>query len=104
MDKKEMKKMENEFLDEKKGKGIIAKTFDIVLWLVMLSWGAICLYDYYNVVNNNNAKFCVKTETKTYQDGNVTTCTGLGYKAYYYDMTNQKGKEFGPFWIKSRIE
>ena len=104
MNKDEMKEMEKDFLDEKKGKNTLLKLFDIVLWLVMLSWGSICLYDYYNISNNNNAKFCIKTQTETYQDGTVTTCTGLGYKAYYYDLINQKGKEFGPFWIKSRIQ
>lgn len=104
MNKKEMKNMEKEFLDEKKTANPIAKIFDIVLWLGLLSWGAVCLYDYYNVANNNNAKFCIKSETKTYEDGTVTTCTGLGYKAYYYNMKNQKGKDFGPFWIKSRMQ
>ena len=104
MNKKEMKNMEKEFLDEKKKDGPIAKIFDIVLWILLFAWGGICLFDYYNVVNDKDAKFCIKTKTTTYEEGTVTTCTGLGYKAYYYDMKSKKGRDFGPFWIKARID
>lgn len=107
-EKKEMKEMEQEFLDEKpekkKGKGIIARIFDLVLWVVLFAWIGICVYDFYNVSNDKEAKFCLKTEEKTYEDGIVKSCTGLGYKAYYYDRKSYKGKEFGPFWIKPRSE
>ena len=110
-DKKEMKEMEQDFLDEKPKKkeekkkpGIVSRIFDIVLWVVLLGWIGICIFDFYNVSNDKEAKFCIKKETIKYDDGNISSCTGLGYIAYYYNRKSYSGKEFGPFWIKPKSE
>ena len=35
-------------------------------------------------------------------DGNVATCTGLGYKIFNYRRTSFSGDEYGPFWATDR--
>ena len=110
IDKKEVEKEEN-FLDEKaskkekKNKGeksTFSKVMNIVLWVILLAWMAICLYDFYKVHNEKDPFFCIDKGVTEYEDGNVKWCLGLGYKVYDYNRDSFSAIEFGPFWSKDR--
>lgn len=88
--------------EKKKKKSIIIRILDLLLWVVLLGWMAICFYDYYNVSNEKEPKFCLKEETTQYYDGTVDSCLGPGYKVYYYNRESYQGYQFGPFWIKDK--
>ena len=62
----------------------------------------ICLIDFYNTHEEKDPMFCLKKETITYDDGNVYSCTGLGYKIYNYKRKSFTAIEYGPFWSKDR--
>lgn len=81
---------------------IIKKVFNTVLWIILLIWIGICLFDFYNVNNKKEPMFCIKKETIKYSDGKVESCLGLGYKVYHYQRKSFNGIEFGPFWSKDR--
>lgn len=85
---------------EEKRKRIISRIILIVLWLIVIGWVIICFLDYYNVLNGNSPKFCVKNSTVTYDDGSVDICYGLGYKVINYQRDNYNAIEYGPLWIK----
>lgn len=98
---------DEEFFDEKKTKkdyerSTFSKIMNIVLWIVLLAWMAVCLIDFYNVHQEKDPKFCISKETIEYDDGTVESCLGLGYKVYQYNRESFSGIEFGPFWSKDR--
>ena len=98
--------MSTEFVESKKknreGKSVFSRIMNIVLWVILLGWMAICLTDFYNVSKEKEPMFCIKTETTTYDDGTVDMCLGLGYKVYNYKRTSYTAIEFGPFWTTDR--
>lgn len=83
-------------------KEIVSKVVNILLWIVLFAWMAIVLVDYFHVRNEEKPQFCLKNQTTNYEDGTVTTCTGLGYKVIDYKRPELTAIEFGPFWIKDR--
>jgi hypothetical protein len=85
---------------EKKKPHIIVRIFNIILWLVLFGWMAICIIDYFNVANENEPQFCIKNETKNLEDGTVYICRGAGYVAYRYESKSSVKYKFGPFWTK----
>ena len=87
---------------KKRKKGIIYRIFDLILWIVLLGWMGICLYDFYNVTNEQDPKFCLKQSIFEYEDGNVNVCNGLGYNVHRYNRTSYKAIEFVPFFKKVR--
>ena len=84
----------------KKGKPVWKRILNIVLWVVLACWIAVCIVDFVQVQNKKDPKFCIKNETVKYSDGNVKICTGLGYKVIKYERASYRAIEFGPFWIK----
>ena len=86
----------------KSGKSFILRLFDILLWVLLLGWMAICITDFIQVQREAKTVFCRKFEVTEYPDGTVESCTGLGYKVFYYKRTSYKAFEFGPFWSKDR--
>ena len=36
---------------EEKKPGIVSRIFNIILWLVLFCWMAVCVIDYFNVAN-----------------------------------------------------
>ncbi len=76
---------------------------NIFLWIVIICWAGVCLYDFYNVRHEKEARFCIKEETKEYNDGNVYVCTGPGYKVFKYKRLKYNAIEFAPFWTKEKI-
>ena len=103
---------EEDFLDEKKSKRNLKKEYgekstfqkvaNIVLWIILLLWMGICLIDFINVHNEDDPRFCIKSGTTQYDDGDVKWCLGLGYKIYNYNRASFNAIEFGPFWSKDR--
>jgi len=110
----EVEEMEEEedFLEEKKSKksskkdkdekSTFSKIMNVILWIVLFAWMAVCLIDFYNVHNENDPVMCIKKGTTEYDDGTVDWCLGVGYKVYRYDRDSFKAIEFGPFWSKDR--
>ncbi len=95
--------MENSVIDKKKiSKGDIIK---IIVLAVIIVW-IICFFiDYFRARQSKNPIFCIAEETKTYDDGTVYSCTGLGYKMYRYNRTSiGTNLEFGPFFISERTK
>lgn len=79
---------------------VIKKIISLVLWIAVLAWVGIIVYDYIAVNNDKSPSFCLSTETKEYSDGTVEICKGLGYNYYNYKRTSYTAKQFGPFFIK----
>ena len=106
--KKEVKEevKEENFLDEKpkreKGESTFNKIMNVILWIVLFAWMAICLIDFYNTHQEKEPMFCLKKEVTKYDDGQVRSCLGLGYKVFHYERSSFKAIEFGPFWSKDR--
>ena len=98
---------DDDFFDAKtkksiKGRSVISRIINVILWIVLLLWIAVCLIDFYNVKKGNDPKFCITKETITYSDGTVDSCLGAGYRVYVYNRNSYKAREFGPFWRKDR--
>ena len=94
--------MEEEKKEVKKEKSIFSRVLNVILWIILLAWMALCLIDFYNTQNNKDPMFCIKKETIKYDDGKVDSCTGLGYKIYHYNRKSYTAVEYGPFWIKDK--
>ena len=90
--------------NKRKGKKIVSKILNIFLWVIVLSWMAICLVDFFHVRNSEEPQFCLKSGTTKYDDGTVDWCNGLGYKVYIYKRDSFRAYEYGPFWSKDRSE
>lgn len=71
----------------------------IVIWII-------CFFiDYFRARQEKNPLFCITENTKKYDDGEVYSCTGLGYKMYKYRRSSiPTSVEFGPFFIKERTK
>lgn len=83
-------------------KGDIIK---IVILSIVIIWIIVFFVDYFRARQSKNPIFCFHKVTKKYDDGEVFSCTGLGYKMYRYDRASISTKiEFGPFFIKERTE
>ena len=94
---------EKEIVVEKKHKKSIFKgIMNLFLWVILLGWLGLCLIDYYNTYRGKDPMFCIKKETKHYEDGTVDSCLGVGYKIYNYKRSSLEGLEYGPFWLKER--
>ena len=108
MAKKEVKEKENETVDEdfkdvKKAnkKNPVLKVISIILWLLILAWLVVVIFDFYKVSQEEDPVFCISKETITYDDGTVDLCTGLGYKVYNYNRASISGYEFELFGLKN---
>ena len=74
----------------------------VILGLV-IAWIILFFVDYFRARQAKNLVFCIKEETKNYDDGTVYSCTGLGYKMYRYKRSSiNTTVEFGPFFIKEK--
>jgi len=92
-----------EFFKEKKDKkSVFERVINVVLWVVLFAWMGICLTDFFISKSEKAPVFCIKKDVIKYDDGNVDSCLGLGYKIYNYKRTSCKGIEYGPFWTADR--
>lgn len=88
---------------EREGRSVLSRIVNIVLWVVLFAWMALVLVDYFHVRNEEEPQFCWwNKQTHEHTDGNVTECTGLGYKVIRYNRDSFKAIEFGPFWASER--
>lgn len=99
--------IDDEFLDKKtrkdlSEKGVISRVINVLLWVILIAWMGICIWDFVNVKTDKEPIFCISKKTIKYDDGEVETCTGPGYKVFNYKRESFKGREFGPFWKKDR--
>lgn len=86
----------------KEKKETVNKIINVILWIVLICWMLICLTDFFKTTNKKDPIFCIKKETVSYDDGEVHSCLGLGYKIYNYQRSSFKAIEYGPFWSKDR--
>ena len=98
----EMVKKE-EFFDEKKSKkSLFNRIMNVILWIILFAWMAVCLIDFYKVHQKQDPIFCFKKDVTHYNDGDVKWCLGPGYKVFQYNRKSFQAIEFGPFWSKDR--
>ena len=73
----------------------------IVILSIVIIWIFCFFIDYFRARQSKKPLFCITQNTKTYDDGTVYSCTGMGYKMYKYERASIPTKlEFGPFFIK----
>lgn len=95
--------LKEEFFDAKEDKeSTFNKVMNVILWIVLFVWMAICLVDFYKTHKRQEPIFTFKHETVKYEDGEVDSYLGLGYKIYDYKRKCFNGIEYGPFWSKDR--
>ena len=100
-EEKTEQELRDEFFDAKEDKeSIVGKILNVILWLVLFAWIAVCLVDFYKTRKREEPLFTFKKYTQKYEDGEVTSYTGLGYKIFDYNRKCYNGIEFGPFWTK----
>ena len=103
-EKKELVKQEKK---NKRGeRTLFGKIVNVILWIVVLGWMALFIIEFIKVQNEKDPIFCIKKTTIKSGTGTAKVCTGLGYKVYNYNCSNNKHNyngavEFGPFWTKS---
>ena len=92
-----------QFFDTKDDKdSTFASILNVVLWIVLFIWIALCLIDFYKTRKGLKTLFTFKHEVVKYEDGEVESDLGLGYKVFNYKRKCFNGTEFGPFWSKDR--
>lgn len=71
----------------------------IIIWII-------CFFiDYFRARQEKIPLFCIHKTVQKYDDGEVTACTGIGYKMYKYDRASiPVSVQFGPFFIKERTK
>ena len=95
------KKNENTNQEKPKKKHHFLKSlFSLIITVVFFGWICILGYDFYNITNKNDPKFCIQKGTIENDDGTVEWCLGAGYRTYHYDYDEYEAYEFGPFWQK----
>lgn len=100
-EEKTEQELREEFFDAKEDKeSIVGKILNVILWIVLFVWMALCLVDFYKTHKKEEPLFTFKKYTQKYEDGEVTSYTGLGYKIYNYNRKCYNGVEFGPFWTQ----
>lgn len=77
---------------------MILKVLGVVL---LVAWIVIVFIDWKRTTDGKYPYFCIKPQTKVYDDGTTFVCNGLGYKMYRYNRTFG-GYDFGPFFIKEK--
>lgn len=98
----ENKETVKEEIKPKKKKSTFGKIINVIIWLVVLGWLCIFMYDFINTVSEKDPVFCLERTTENNSDGTVKICEGVGYKVFDYDYGSIKALEFAPFWNKPK--
>ena len=71
----------------------------VIIWII-------CFFiDYARSRQSKFPLFCINENVKHYDDGEVYSCTGLGYKMYKYNRQSiPLTVQFGPFFIEERTK
>ena len=102
-EEKTEEELREEFFDSKEDKeSKFLKVMNVILWVILFAWMAVCLVDFYKTHKREKPMFTFKMQTVKYDDGVVNSYTGLGYKIYDYKRKCFDGIEYGPFWSKDR--
>lgn len=96
--KEEIKKEVASQVKTKKKKHVVRNIFNFLITVALLIWVGIVVYDFYNVSNKKEPKFCIEKGTTKTDDGVYDWCKGPGYVAYKYNYKEYEAYEFGPFW------
>lgn len=75
---------------------------NVILWVLLFSYVTICLVDLNKARNKELPIFTFKHISKKYNDGNVDSYVGLGYKVYNYKRKCFTGIEYVPIWSKDK--
>ena len=103
--KKEKVKTDEEFLNLKEETDKAEtrrRIINIVLWVILFGWIAVCFTDFILVKTEKEPIFCSFSKTTEYIDGEVTSCYGPGYKVFNYDRDSFSGIEFATLWGKDK--
>lgn len=93
--------LKEQFYDAKEDKeSVVTKILNVLLWIIIFIWIAICLIDFYKTKKREEPLFTFKHEVTKYDDGQVDSYLGFGYKIYNYKRKCFDGIEYGPFWTK----
>lgn len=87
---------------EKKKKHPVKIIINIFIWIVVLGWAGILVFDFINVISEKEPMFCLEKSTEKTSDGTIDKCEGVGYNVYKYDYGSIKYIEFVPFWSKPK--
>lgn len=87
---------------EKKKKHPVKIIINIIIWIVVLGWAGILVFDFINVISEKEPMFCLEKSTEKTNDGTIDKCEGVGYNVYKYDYGSIKYIEFVPFWSKPK--
>lgn len=98
----ENKETVKEEIKPKKKKSTFGKIINIIIWLVVLGWLCIFMYDFINTVSEKDPVFCLERTIENNSDGTVKICEGIGYKVFDYDYGSIRALEFAPFWNKPK--
>lgn len=91
---------EETFENQKEKRSIIKIIWNIIFWGVVIVLAFVWIFDFIQVKNNKDPKFCIANKTHEFEDGKVEECIGLGYKVYNYDRTSLNIKtQFSPFFV-----
>ena len=95
----------SEIFEEKGDKRSRTKRIvNITLWVILLTWMAICTIDFILVRTERDTIMTFINERIEYDDGYVLKRTGLGYRVYQYNRESYRGIDFGPFWLANASE
>ncbi|HPZ23231.1 MAG TPA: hypothetical protein PLB45_01840 [Bacilli bacterium] len=101
--KKTDKKDKVEKNEEKKSydaSSIVKKVLSFIFWVVIIILAFVWIFDFVQVRQSNNAKFCLSNNTIQENNVTITECVGLGYHVYrYYYQGNNYKTEFSPMFI-----
>lgn len=86
----------------KKKKHPIKIIINIFMWIVVLGWAGMLIYDFISTLSGKNPTFCLENTTEKVTDGTIETCEGVGYKVYKYNYGGQGYIEFVPFFQKPK--
>ena len=86
----------------KKKKHPIKIIINILIWVVVLGWAGMLIYDFISTLSGKNPTFCLENTTEKVSDGTIETCEGVGYKVYKYSFGGQGYIEFVPFFQKPK--
>lgn len=89
-----------------------SRVISLILWIIVLGWAGIILFDYFQIKSNKPPMFCIKNESKPCvskkDDGVIDVCYGLGYKVILpsnkCSRIAQGSKFFGPLWSKDPFD
>ena len=87
---------------KEKKKSLFSRIMNVVLWIILFAWIAVCVVDFYRTQKGNKPLFTFTHDVIKYEDGKVDSYLGLGYKVYKYERKCFNGYEFGPFWSKDK--